>query len=174
MKYKTNIIFLLIIFCLITINSLAQEQKTVEPINWRELVGFLKDIPGWEAEGDPTGQTMSMGMYSATTVEREYTSGDKTLIIRIIDGGLAQLAYAGFNMMRQFEVDTSEEYVKKIEIQGYPGVDRYSYEYNEGTVMLLVAERFLVEIEISEVENTDDAKEAAGALELDKLADLAK
>lgn len=174
MKYKTNAIFLLIFFCLITINSFAQEQKTVEPINWRELVPFLKDLPGWEAEGNATGQTMSMGMYSATTVEREFTSDDKTLTVRIIDGGLAQLAYAGFNMMRQFEIDTSEEYVKKVDIQGYPGVDRYNYEDKEGDVMLLVAERFLVEIEVSDVENTDDAKEVAEILELDKLADLAK
>jgi len=174
MNYKTSVIVLLIFFSLIMVSAFAQEQKTVEPINWRELVPFLKDLPGWEAEGNATGQTMSMGMYSATTVERSYSAEDKSLEIKIIDGALSQMAYAGFNMMRQFEIDTSDEYVKKIEVKGHPGIEKYEYDSKNASVMLLIAERFLIEIEISETENTNEAKEIAESLDLDKLADLAK
>lgn len=174
MKHKTKSAFILTLICLLSLSLFSQEQETVEPINWRELVPFLIDMPGWEAVGEATGQTMSMGMYSATNVEREYTSGDKILTIHIIDGALSQMAYAGFNMMRQFEVDTSEEYVKKVEIKEYPGVERYEYESKDASIMILVAERFLIEIEITEADNTDEVKEVAETLELDKLADLAK
>lgn len=174
MKHKIKAVFIFVFICLISFNLFSQEQKTVEPINWKELVPFLKDLPGWEAVDEASGQTMSMGMYSATNVEREYTSGDKDLTIHIVDGALSQMAYAGFNMMRQFEVDTSDEYVKKVEIKGYPGIEKYEYESKDASVMLLVAERFLIEIEITESENTDEVKEVAELLDLDELADLAK
>ncbi|MBN2244945.1 MAG: hypothetical protein JW755_03780 [Candidatus Aminicenantes bacterium] len=174
MKRKTKIAFIFTLICFLSFSLFAQQQETVEPVNWRELVPFLKDLPNWEAVDEATGQTMSMGMYSATNVEREYSSGEKVLTISIIDGALSQMAYAGFNMMRQFEVDTSDEFVKKVEIKEYPGIERYEYEYKNASVMLLVAERFLIEIEITEAENTNEAKEIAEALDLDGLADLVK
>jgi len=173
MKHKMRAALIFTFICLLSFSLFAQEQETVEPINWRELVPFLGDLPGWEAVDEAEGQTMSMGMYSATNVEREYTSGDKFLTIHIIDGALSKMAYAGFNMMRQYEVDTSDEYIKKVEIKGYPGVEKYEYESKDASLMLLVAERFLIEIEISEAENTDEAKEVAEALDLEGLADLA-
>ena len=174
MKLPKLFIFFIFFSLLVSVSLSTSGQQTVKPLNWRELVSFLPEIPGWEAEGDASGQTMSMGAYSMTSVEREYTSGDKNLKITIIDGALAQMAYAGFRMLRQFELDTSDEYIKKIEVKGFPGVEKYTYADKEAEVFALVADRFIVQLEEDNVEDGKELKGIAESLALKKLASLAK
>ncbi len=161
-------------FILSTVLLFSQTQKQVDPVNWRELVPFLTDVPGFEAEGNAEGSTMTMGTYKVSQAEREYSSGEKELRITIIDGAYAQMAYAGIKMAMNFEMDTSEEYVKKVTITGFPGIEKYAYEDKEGQVMLLVADRFVVQLEEDNIPDTSELKEIAEMLDLDGLAKLAK
>jgi len=94
-------------------STYAQAQEQVDPVNWRELVPFLVDLQGWDADGDAEGQTMSMGTFSMSQAERSYSSGDKSFTINIVDGGFAPMAYAGIKMAMSMEIDTSDEYIKK-------------------------------------------------------------
>jgi hypothetical protein len=107
-------------------------------------------------------------------VEREYSSGEKELKITIIDGAYAQMAYAGIKMAMNFEMDTSEEYVKKITIKGFPGIEKYEYEDKDGQVLLLVADRFVVQLEEENAPDTSELKKIAEELDLEGLAKLAK
>jgi len=152
----------------------SQSQKQVDPVNWRELIPFLVDVPGFAAEGKPQGSTMTMGNYKVSQAEREYSSGDKELRITIIDGAYAQMAYAGIKMAMNFEMDTSEEYVKKVTIKGFPGIEKYEYEDKDGQVMLLVADRFVVQLEEENVPDTSELKQIAEQLDLEGLAKLAE
>jgi hypothetical protein len=152
----------------------SQAQKQVDPVNWRELIPFLIDIPEFEADGKPEGSTVAMGNYKVSQAEREYSSGDKELKISIIDGAYAQMAYAGIKMAMNFEMDTSEEYVKKVTIKGFPGIEKYEYEDKDGQVILLVADRFVVQLEEENAPDTSELKKIAEALDLEGLAKLAK
>jgi len=152
----------------------SQAQKQVDPVNWRELIPFLIDIPGFEADGEPEGSTVTMGNYKVSQAEREYSSGDKALQISIVDGAYAQMAYAGIKMAMNFEMDTSEEYVKKVTIKGFPGIEKYEYEDKDGQVILLVADRFVVQLEEDNVPDTSELKKIAEVLDLEGLAKLAK
>lgn len=153
---------------------LVQGQEPVEPINWRELAPFLIDISGWEAMGKPEGSTASMGDFKVSQVERKYSAKDKRLKVEIIDGAFVQMVYAAFKMALSFEIDTSEEYVKKVTIKGFPGVEQYNYEDKEGSVMILVADRFLVSLDQDNAEDTSELKDIAGKLDLKGIAKLAK
>ena len=172
---KSQRILILIGFFLILIPPLSsQSQEQVDPVNWRELIPFLGDIPGFEAEGKPEGSTISMGNYKISQAERDYSSGEKELHISITDGAYAQMAYAGVKMAMNFEIDTSEEYVKKVTIKGFPGIEKYEYENKDGQVILLVAERFVVQLEVDNVPDTSELKKIAEGLDLEGLAKLAK
>jgi hypothetical protein len=152
----------------------SQAQKQVDPVNWRELIPFLIDIPEFEADGKPEGSTVAMGNYKVSQAEREYSSGDKELKISIVDGAYAQMAYAGIKMAMNFEMDTSEEYVKKVTIKGFTGIEKYEYEDKDGQVILLVADRFVVQLEEENAPDTSELKKIAEALDLEGLAKLAK
>lgn len=110
---RTKLILTLFILVFISSAFLSAQEKSADLVNWRELIGFLTDFPNWKATDDASGQTMNMGQYKVTEVEREYVSGDKEMKISIIDGAMVQMVYAGFKMMWQFEIDTSDEFVKK-------------------------------------------------------------
>jgi len=171
---KLRILFLIFILSVFTSNLLSQPQKPVEPVNWRKLINFLIDIPGWESQGEPQGSTVTMGNFKISQVERSYTSGEKSLEIKIIDGSYIPMVYSSFKMMANFEIDSSEEYVKKVTIKGFPAVEKYEYGNKEAMILILVADRFLVNLTENNVNDTSELKKIANLLDLNKLAKLAK
>jgi len=173
-KHKGRLGLFILVFFTISFCLLAQGQEQVEPVNWRELASFIIDVPGWKAEGKPEGSTSSMGDFKITQVERSYSAKDKSLKIEIVDGAFAQMVYAVFKMAVSFEIDTAEEYVKKATIKGFPGVEQYNYEDKEASVMVLVADRFLVSLEQDNAKDTSELIAIAKKLDLKGIAKLAK
>jgi len=174
MKLLKSFVCILVIFFSLSLVSFAQGQKPVDPVNWRELVPFLVDIQGWDAEGKPEGSSISMGNYKVSKASREYSSGDKDLEIEIIDGGFVPMIYAGIKMAMSFEIDTSDEYLKKITIKNCPGVEKYQYGDKEAEVIILIAERFLVTLKGDNFKDTKELKDIAEILDLDGIAALGK
>jgi len=172
MRYK--VLMLLMVFLASSLMVVAQEQKPVDPVNWRELVPFLGDIPGWEAEDDAEGESVSMADFKVSQAERTYISGDKELTIKIADGGYVPMMYASIKMAMNYEIDTSEEYIKKITIKGYPGVEQYEYEDKDAQLLILVGDRFIVTLEGDNFEDASELKSIAESLDLDGIAKLAK
>ena len=111
MKFFT-IIMLCILLAPITYGQ--AQPGTKDPVNWRKLTPFLIDFDGWKAMAEGKGQTMTMGTYKMTQVERNYKKGDKTLEVQIIDGAAVQMAYMGFKTMMNYEIDSSEKLIKKV------------------------------------------------------------
>jgi len=174
MKSKEIFAFLVLFFFVSSLSIFAQGQEPVDPVNWRELVPFLIDISDWEAEGEAEGSTISMANFKVSEVERSYTAEDKELNIKIVDGGYVQMMYAGVKMAMNFEIDTSEEYVKKITIKGFSGIERYDYEDKEAEVIILIGERFLVQLEGNNFKDASLLTAIAETLDLKGIANLAK
>ncbi len=126
---------------------LAQTKEPVEPVNWKELVPFLIDLKGWNAEEDAEGRSISMGTFSVSQAERSYSSGEKFFKINLIDGGYAPMVYAGVKMAMKFEIDTSDEYIKKLSVKGFPGVEKYDRTDKSSIIFILINERFIVQVE---------------------------
>ena len=173
-KHRGRLGLVILVSFTISLCLLAPGQEQVEPVNWRELASFIIDVPGWKAEGKPEGSTSSMGDFKITQVERNYSTDDKRLKIEIIDGAFVQMVYAAFKMSMSFEIDTSEEYTKKATIKGFPGMEQYNYEDKEATVIILVADRFLVSLEQDNAKDTSGLITIAKKLDLKGLAKLAK
>ena len=143
-------------------------------MNWRKLALFLIDIKGWTAKGDPSGSTVSTGEFKMSQVDRNYSADGKRLRIHLIDGGFIPVFYAGFNAMLGFEIDTSDEYVRKIKIKGFPAIENYRYKRKEAKVLILVSDRFLIQMEAREMEDTIHLKAIANQLDLKTLSTLSK
>jgi hypothetical protein len=105
--------------------------------------------------------------------EVEFRSGDdKKIEIKIVDGLGSMMPF--MSMAQGMEMESSEEYMKPIEVQGFKGTEKFEYKDKKGEIILPVANRFLVTIEGSGVDNNDVIKEVAGKLDLKKLAGMAK
>ena len=169
---RKNLILITILFLMIPVLSAYQEQEPVDPVNWRELQEYLVDFSGYEREGEPDGETVSMGNMKWTHVEQNYRSGDKSLKLEIIDSAYVGMALQSFQMAAAMEIDTSDEYVKSTEINGFPGVKRYTYEDKQGEVMVLVGERFLIRLEGEPFEDADPLVDLIKEVDIEGLAAL--
>jgi len=88
MKFKRIFIFLLCLGLISTvkINAFHSQNKTVEPVDWEELATFLTDVPGYEKEGEPEGQTVSMMNQQWSKVSQKYSAekGDNEFKMEIV------------------------------------------------------------------------------------------
>ena len=174
MKERRNIILGIILIFAVVI--LVRAQTAVEPIHWSKLTPFLVDLDGWEADDDAEGQTSSMMGTSITVVERSFTSENRSLKITITDSGYVQMVMAGIKMMMQFEVDSSEEYVKKVTVDDFSGVEKYNYDDKNAELILVLKDRFLIMLEGDEFEKdqVSELTDIAKALDLSRIAALGK
>jgi len=165
---------MLLIFSASSLIITAQTQQPVDPVNWKELIPFLGDIEGWNAQDDAEGQSASMGAYKVSQAERQYESGDKELNIKIVDGGYVPMVYASIKMAMNYEIDTSEEYIKKTTIKDYPAMEHYEFEDKDAEVIILIKDRIIVTLKGKNFEDTSELKSIAESLNLDGIAELAK
>jgi hypothetical protein len=171
---KSKIFIILFIFAASSLIITAQTQQSVDPVNWRDLVPFLGDIEGWNAGEDAEGQSVSMGQYKVSQAERQYVSGDKELNVKIVDGGYAPMVYASIKMAMNYEIDNSEEYIRKTTIKSYPAMEHYKFEDKDAEVIILIKDRIIVTLEGNNFEDTSELKSIAESLDLDGIAELAK
>ena len=139
---KTSVMVSVALFVLAVFGA-AFSVAQVEPVNWRDIVPFLIEIQDWSALGDATGSSMNVGGFQSSQGERGHTLGDKTLTVQVVDGAFSPMIYAGIKMAMSMEIDTSEEFVRKVEVKNYPGVLRYNFETKEAELILLIVDRFL-------------------------------
>jgi len=144
-----------------------------EPVHFKELLPFVElKLGDWEAKGKPRGSTVKSGQMQMSEVKASFRNGNQTLEIAIVDGGPARFALMGLG--RAFEMESTEKYVKPLEIQGCKGMETYRFKQKQGELTLNVADRFLVTLKGKGVDNTEALKTAAQQLDLKKLATLAK
>jgi hypothetical protein len=174
MSFKKITIVIVIGFLAFACLANAWTLNPVDPVSWRDLVPFLGEIDGWTAEGDAEGSSVSMLGIKISEAERGYSDENRTLMITITDAVASSMMSMGLKMSMNFEIDSSEEYVKKIEIQGFPGVEKYNYADKEAEVVLILADRFIVQLEGEDFEDTKDLVKIADSMDLKGIAALAK
>ena len=137
------------------------------------LLPLLPEPPeGWKAD-KAEGSTDDLGDTKITTVHRDYDKGDAkdapTTSISILDSvanpDYVELTTAGWKLTES----TPEGYTKPVEIAGSPGFETFETDGKHGTLWLLVAKRYFLQIETT----GQDAKELQDWLKRIDLAKLA-
>ena len=128
-----------------------------ELMSFKDLMEYLPDTPrGWTAQ-KPQGETNSFGDYGISQVSQIFNREDdnKEIKISIFDGAFNSILSAPFQLTTGFNRESTEGYNKAIEIDNIPGREIYDYSNKKGSLHLLVDNRFLVQIEGSNIEETD-------------------
>ena len=141
-------------------------------VHFKELLPLVDiKIPGWAMEGKPSGTTLKQGNVMVSEARASFKSGDKTLEVIIMD-------FLGkpipFVMGQQLEMESSEETIRTIEVQGFKAMESLRPQDKQGELNISVADRFWVKIDGEGIDNLDVLKTVAQQMDLKKLASLAK
>ena len=140
-----------------------------------KLLPLLPDGPaGWTAD-KPEGSTEDAGGVKITTVHRDYKKGDTDTSpitsISILDSAANPEYVKDTTAAWNLSTTTPEGYTKALTIDGMPGFETFENEGKHGTLWLMVAKRYVLQIETQ----GQDAKELQDWLkrvDLKKLADV--
>ncbi|CAA9268055.1 MAG: hypothetical protein AVDCRST_MAG42-3095 [uncultured Chthoniobacterales bacterium] len=122
-------------------------------VDFKLLLPLLPEAPaGWKADA-PEGSTEDLGEMKLTNVHRDYqkdqTGDAPTTAISILDSA-ANPEYVE-STTSAWDADTSdlEGYSKKLNIEGMPGFETFENDGKHGSLWLLVAKRYFLQIETS-------------------------
>lgn len=139
--------------------------------NWRQLAPFLPDsLGGLEAKGTLKGKTNKAGAVKLTEVRRRYADGERTASIAITDAFWAPMMQAPFKMAAMMEEDSSEGYRRGARIDGQTAIVEWNESSRRSQATVLVADRFVVAIEVRKAKADSDARQLAEAMALSDLA----
>jgi hypothetical protein len=149
--------------------------QKVEPVNFRDLKALLpEEVAGFkrkEAKGEKNG---AMGLTISEASARYDGEGGANLRVKIVDvGSLAGPMAIGLAGWASMEVDRESDdgYEKTTTFAGYKAVEKYHNSSKHGEIKVLLAYRFIVEVDGHQTK-MDDVKAAAGKLDLKKLETL--
>ena len=126
-------------------------------MSFKDLMEYLPDTPrGWTAQ-KPQGETNSFGDYGISQVSQTFNREDsnKEIKVSIFDGAFNSILSAPFLLTTGFNQESTESYNRGVTIDDIPGREVYNYSSNKGSLHLLVDNRFLVQIEGSNIEEAD-------------------
>lgn len=153
----------------------AAGQKTVDPVDFRELKALLPEstasLKRTEATGEKTG---AMG-FTVSVAKGQYNGdADESLSLEIVDtggiAGMATMAMAAWTMA-DIDKETATGYEKTTKIDGHKAFEKYNNESKSGEINVLVADRYIVNVHGNNI-SVDKMKEALTDVDFDKLGDL--
>lgn len=140
-----------------------------------ELQKFLPaSVEGYEKDGDPEGQTLNLAGASYSMAAQRYKKGDETLKITITDynGAYALFGMATAVMATGYSMENADEKVGPVDLGVGKGYEDIKKKDKTVAVMVGLSDRFFVQAEATNQENSDLAKAALKQLDLQKLASL--
>ena len=164
------------LFCAQT-NVRAQNEPILVPdvVNYTKLLPILPDAPvGWTAE-KPEGSTEDVGGFKITNVHRDYHKGEgndaPTASISVLDSAANPDYVTATTAAWSQSSDSTEGYSKAVTIDGNPGFEAYENEQKHGSLWVMVAKRYFVEIELQK-QDAKELEEWIKRVDLKKLAEI--
>ena len=150
-----------------------KEGKKVNPVDFRELKSLLPESIGDLKRSNLEGEKVAaMGMnISHANADYNDTENNISIDIKITDlgsvSGLSGLAAYGWYMV---DIDKENEagYEKTVTYKGNKGYEKYNNENKDGELSILVAKRFVVEVNGNNV-SMAQMKAAVDMIDISKL-----
>jgi hypothetical protein len=155
---------------------LAQELPSlINVVDFSRLLPLLPNPPqGWTAD-KAEGSTTDAGGFKLTNVHRDYRKGEgekaSTTSISILDSAAnpdyVETTTAGWN----FTTSSTDGYSKAVTVESNQGFETFENDGKHGTLWLMVAKRYFVQIETKDQDSTA-LQEWAKRMDLKKLAEV--
>lgn len=151
----------------------ADEPQHLEVVDFSKLIPVLPDAPkDWTAD-KAEGTTDDAGGVKITSVHRDYKKGDAdnapTTSISILDSAANPDYVTSTTAAWNMSTSTSEGYTKALKIDDMPGFETFENEGKHGTLWLMVAKRYILQIE-TQNQDSKDLQEWLKRIDLKKLA----
>lgn len=141
-------------------------------VNWRQLQPFVPEKLGdFTAKDKLEGSTQKAGGFEFSEVSRSYEAGKERLRLKITDANTTPFLRAPFAMAAMIDEDSTSGYKKGKTLAGNSAVVEWREAGKESSVVMLVAQRYVVEVRISEASKPEEAEQLIQQL---KLAELSK
>jgi hypothetical protein len=146
--------------------------KPVDPVPFQQLETVLPDVSGWQRE-DPRSERMTSPVPFSQT-EVSYSQGDAQIEVKIVDSAFNQLLVTPWAMFMTsgYSRESSDGYEKSVNVGGNPGFEKWNKHDRSGELNLVVAKRFLVTVEGSNINDAQILHDFASKIDTAKLADL--
>lgn len=146
--------------------------KVAEPVSFQALQSALPEVGGWQ-RATPTGERMTSPV-AFSQAEADYTMGDATITVKIVDSAFSQILIAPWAMFLAtgYEKQTSDGYEKSINVGGNPGFERWTTADKDGELNLVVAKRFLVTVDGNNIADTKVLHDFASKIDGSALSSL--
>jgi hypothetical protein len=173
--------FALILFVLMAYLAASQPAPSQELPSLINVVDFTKLLPllpnapaGWTAD-KPEGSTSDVAGFKLTNVHRDYRKGAgdnaPTTSVSILDSA-ANPDYVEATTAAWNSTTTSTDgYSKSATVDGNPGFETFENDGKHGTLWLLIAKRYFVQIETKE-QDAAALQEWVKRVDLKKLAEV--
>jgi hypothetical protein len=140
-----------------------------------KLLPLLPDAPtGWTAD-KPEGSTDDAGGVKITSVHRDYKKGTAddapTTSISILDSAANPEYVSATTAAWNLSTSTPEGYTKALTIEGMPGFETFENEGKHGTLWLMVAKRYVLQIE-TQGQDAKDLQDWLKRVDVKKLAEV--
>ena len=144
-----------------------------EVVDFSKLLPLLPEAPAdWTAD-KPEGSTDESSGVKITTVHRDYKKGTAdtapTTSISILDSAANPEYVASATAAWNLTASTPEGYTKALTIEGMPGFETFENEGKHGTLWLMVAKRYILQIE-TQNQDAKDLQDWLKRVDLKKLA----
>jgi len=150
-----------------------EEGREVEVVDFRTLKEMLPENVGDLKRTSATGEKNSAMGFTVSQTEGDYTleDGSQRITIKIMDmgsvKGWAGLAAWGWTL-GEVDRETETGYEKTITYKGHKGYEKYDNEYQNGSIEVLIAKRYMVSVDGDNVP-MDLIKEALDEIDVGKL-----
>jgi len=146
--------------------------NTVPVVDWQALAHYAPDsFGGFTAQGATQGSTTGPDGGQVSEVHREYTADGRQLHLSIADTTVNPSLRLAFNIGRGVTMGSPQRQEHGGVIAGNPGL--FVWRLDDGPsskVTLLVADRYLVSVEVKPAHARDEASGIIAQLDLAGLA----
>jgi hypothetical protein len=166
-------LIILVSFCVGAVSAQDEPILVPDSIDYQKLLPVLPDAPqGWTAD-KPEGSTEDAGGFRITNVHRDYHKGEganaPTAAISILDSVANPDYVSATTAAWNNTSETSEGYSKSVTIDGNPGFEAFENEGKHGTLWVMVAKRYFLQIELQN-QDPKELQEWVKRVDLKKLA----
>src|SRR5438034_8970152 len=157
--------------------SYGQNEPLLVPdaVDYEKLLPILPDAPqGWTAD-KPEGSTEDVGGFRLTNVHRDYRKGEgdkaPTTAISVLDSAANPDYVEATTAAWNFTTTSTEGYSKAVTVDGNHGFETFENEGKHGTLWIMVAKRYFLQIE-TQGQDPAALQEWAKRVDVKKLASI--
>lgn len=145
----------------------------VEPLDFKMLIEILPKTPeGWK-DTEAFGEKVNVEAHAYSFASKEYIIDEnRNVEVQITDYAYIESLYKPFKESQSSTYEGQTEYLKAIDIKGNPGVESYDRDAKYGEILILVNNRFMIQISGYNVESTKPLFDILATIDLEKLSQL--